>query len=105
MTLLLRCESVSSEADVDGFGVPVSEPSARGVTAAEQYGGQPYGRAVGYNYGVPAPFSGAPGPEEVVHDEHKCSETTKKGKPCGAPPAKGTSLCIGHLRSASTKES
>lgn len=30
----------------------------------------------------------------------KCSENNKMGKPCGAPPAKGLNMCIGHQRKA-----
>jgi len=86
------------------YGVPVGNNGGRGVSTESIYG-EPAMRAVGHTFGVPAPFSGAPGPDEVVQDETKCSETTKKGTPCKAPRAKGTDLCIGHLRSASTKES
>jgi hypothetical protein len=86
-----------------GMGIPVG---SQGATLDQQYGGVPYGRAVGYNYGVPAPqFGEENDAEAVVHEGHSCSETTKKGTACKAPPAKGTNLCIGHLRSASTKES
>lgn len=88
------------------FGVPVDHSGGRGVSV-ESLHGEPALRAVGYTQGVPAPWSGREGPEdEVVQDERvTCSETTKKGTPCRAPRAKGTDLCIGHLRSASTKES
>lgn len=91
---------------MDGYGVPVGEYWGRGDLAESKYG-EPAMRAVGYTQGVLAPWSGVPGPEDtVVQDErHRCSETTKKGRPCGAPPAKGTDMCVGHLRSLSTKES
>lgn len=87
---------------MEGFGVPVSEFQARGTATLTNYG-EPALRTVGHNRGIPAPFSGRPGPEddERVH----CSEVTKKGTPCQAPPAKGTAMCVGHLRSATTKGS
>jgi len=103
------------------YGVPVATLYGHGggETPVEGQYGEANPRTSAYSYGVPAPWSGAPGPDDqVAQDEHtSCSETTKKGAPCKAPRAKGTDLCIGHLRSrhsavsgvasleASTKES
>lgn len=54
------------------------------------------GQAVGQPPGARLqPGSCAGGPVAAA----KCAGITKHGTPCGAPPAKGTELCVGHLRS------
>lgn len=86
------------------YGVPVSELYGHGggeVLADGRYG-EANPRTAAHSYGVPAPWSGAPGPEDTPT---VCSCTTKKGTPCKAPRAKGTDKCVGHLRSQATKES
>jgi hypothetical protein len=36
----------------------------------------------------------------AVGPSSQCADTNKKGDPCGASPANGTELCVGHLRKA-----
>lgn len=86
------------------YGVPVAAVYGHGddaVPVDSQYG-EPSMRAVGYNYGVPVPdWHGV----DTVPEHTGCLGITKKGDPCKAPKAKGTDLCVGHLRSQATKES
>lgn len=74
--------------------------------AVESAYGEPYIRTAGYQYGAePAPWSGMPyiGDEDALHSS--CSATTKKGTLCKAPKAKGTDMCIGHLKAAQSASS
>jgi hypothetical protein len=60
------------------------------------------GRVRGNHIGVPVPGSGINLKSEVpvVEREGLCSELSKSGALCSARQAKGTEMCVGHLRSA-----
>lgn len=63
----------------------------------------PAGGRIGNNSrGVPMPGSGVNLRSEsgVVEREGLCVELSKSGTLCSARQAKGTEMCVGHLRSA-----
>lgn len=59
-------------------------------------------RVQGGSVGVPVPGSGINLKSEapVAEREGLCTELSKSGALCSARQAKGTELCVGHLRSA-----
>lgn len=76
-----------------------------GRNAVPAYGGDSDPSRIQASHGaVPAPGSGSSLPTESeviasVRERPSCAGTTKNGSDCGAPPAKGTEWCAGHLRS------
>ena len=73
--------------------VPVMGGSADPTRRVAAAGARP---AIGSGSGLAGP---APVETAVEPDRRHCAGITKQGIPCGAPPAKGTEWCAGHLRS------